>query len=58
MLDTNRMFTLRQVADHGSITAAAEALGYTTSAISQQIAKLEKSGTTAPGAARARHRAD
>src|SRR6185312_10938485 len=42
MLDTNRMFTLRQVADHGSITAAAEALGYTTSAISQQIAKLEK----------------
>src|SRR6476620_2643995 len=42
MLDTNRMFTLRQVAEHGSITAAAEALGYTTSAISQQIAKLEK----------------
>ena len=39
---TNRMFTLREVAAHGSITAAAEALGYTTSAISQQIAKLEK----------------
>ncbi|KQY06837.1 LysR family transcriptional regulator [Mycobacterium sp. Root135] len=41
-MDTNRMFTLREVAAHGSITAAAEALGYTTSAISQQIAKLEK----------------
>lgn len=41
-MDTNRMFTLREVAVHGSITAAAEALGYTTSAISQQIAKLEK----------------
>jgi molybdate transport repressor ModE-like protein len=42
VLDTNRMFTLREVATHGSITAAAEALGYTTSAVSQQIAKLEK----------------
>lgn len=41
-MDTNRMFTLREVAAHGSITAAAEALGYTTSAVSQQIAKLEK----------------
>ncbi len=36
------MFTLREVAAHGSITAAADALGYTTSAVSQQIAKLEK----------------
>lgn len=36
------MFTLREVAVHGSITAAADALGYTTSAVSQQIAKLEK----------------
>lgn len=42
MLDMNRLFTLREVAQHGSITAAAEALGYTTSAVSQQIAKLEK----------------
>lgn len=42
VLDTNRMFTLREVAAYGSITAAAEALGYTTSAVSQQIAKLEK----------------
>lgn len=42
MLDTNRMFTLREVATYGSITAAADALGYTTSAVSQQIAKLEK----------------
>ena len=42
MLDTARMFTLRTVAAHGSITAAASALGYTTSAVSQQIAKLEK----------------
>jgi DNA-binding transcriptional LysR family regulator len=36
------MFTLREVATYGSITAAADALGYTTSAVSQQIAKLEK----------------
>ncbi|MBU8811558.1 LysR family transcriptional regulator [Mycolicibacterium goodii] len=36
------MFTLREVGAHGSITAAADALGYTTSAVSQQIAKLEK----------------
>ncbi|MGV9864327.1 LysR family transcriptional regulator [Rhodococcus koreensis] len=42
MLDTTRMFTLCEVAKHGSITAAAAALGYTTSAVSQQIAKLEK----------------
>ncbi|ULN46240.1 LysR substrate-binding domain-containing protein [Mycolicibacterium goodii] len=41
-MDTNRMFTLREVGAHGSITAAADALGYTTSAVSQQIAKLEK----------------
>ncbi len=42
MLDPHRMFTLCAVATHGSITAAAESLGYTTSAVSQQIAKLEK----------------
>lgn len=42
MLDTTRMFALREVAEHGSLTAAAAALGYTTSAVSQQIAKLEK----------------
>jgi len=41
-LDVGRMMTLLEVADHGSITAAAEAMGYTTSAVSQQIGKLEK----------------
>lgn len=42
VLDAARMFTLCEVARRGSITAAATALGYTTSAVSQQIAKLEK----------------
>ncbi|MBJ8337311.1 LysR family transcriptional regulator [Antrihabitans sp. YC3-6] len=41
MLDPVRLFTLCEVAEQGSITAAAAALGYTTSAVSQQIGKLE-----------------
>ncbi|MGZ4201992.1 MAG: LysR family transcriptional regulator, partial [Thermoleophilaceae bacterium] len=42
MLDVRRMRILREVAAHGSFSAAAEALAYTQSAISQQIAALER----------------
>jgi DNA-binding transcriptional LysR family regulator len=41
MLNVNRLKVLKEVADHGSFSAAAEALSYTQSAISQQIAALE-----------------
>lgn len=40
-LDVRRMLLLAEVAQHGSLTAAAQALSYTTSAVSQQISKLE-----------------
>src|SRR4051812_34610252 len=42
MLDTRRLLVLREVAAHGSVTGAAEALGYTPSAVSQQLAALER----------------
>jgi DNA-binding transcriptional LysR family regulator len=42
MLDVRRMRVLREVAKHGSFSAAADALSYTQSAVSQQIAALEK----------------
>jgi DNA-binding transcriptional LysR family regulator len=42
MLDLSRLGVLKAVAAHGSITRAATALGYTPSAVSQQIAKLER----------------
>jgi DNA-binding transcriptional LysR family regulator len=42
MLDVRRMQVLRAVVTTGSITAAATNLGYTPSAISQQVAGLEK----------------
>jgi DNA-binding transcriptional LysR family regulator len=42
MLDVRRMQILRAVVGNGSMTAAAEQLGYTPSAISQQVAVLEK----------------
>jgi DNA-binding transcriptional LysR family regulator len=42
MLDVRRMKILREVAAHGSFSAAAESLSYTQSAISQQIAALER----------------
>ncbi|MEV5967097.1 LysR family transcriptional regulator [Kribbella sp. NPDC051952] len=42
MLDVRRMQILRAVVSSGSVTAAAGNLGYTPSAISQQIATLEK----------------
>jgi DNA-binding transcriptional LysR family regulator len=42
MLDVRRMRVLREVALQGSIAAAAEALSYTPSAVSQQLATLER----------------
>jgi DNA-binding transcriptional LysR family regulator len=42
MLDVRRLQVLRAVVTSGSVTAAAAHLGYTPSAISQQIAALEK----------------
>lgn len=42
MLDVRRLRVLREVARHGSFTAAAAALSYTASAVSQQIAALER----------------
>lgn len=46
MLDVKRMRILKEVSDHGSFSAAAEALSYTQSAISQQIAALEREAGT------------
>src|SRR5919197_1264146 len=40
-MDVKRMFLLADVARHGSITAAAHALAYTPSAVSQQIQSLD-----------------
>jgi DNA-binding transcriptional LysR family regulator len=42
MLDVRRLRVLREVAARGSFSAAAEALSYTQSAVSQQIAALER----------------
>ncbi|MDT0341211.1 LysR family transcriptional regulator [Streptomyces litchfieldiae] len=42
MLDVRRMQVLRAVITSGSVTAAAANLGYTPSAVSQQVAALEK----------------
>src|SRR5215213_4271417 len=42
MLDVRRMRVLREVAIRGSFSAAAEALSFTQSAVSQQIAALER----------------
>lgn len=46
MLDLGRLRALHAVAVHGSVGAAASVLGYTPSAISQQIAKLERETRT------------
>ncbi|MBW5482546.1 LysR family transcriptional regulator [Streptomyces bambusae] len=46
MLDLSRLRALHAVAVHGSVAAAAAALGYTPSAVSQQIAKLERETRT------------
>src|SRR3712207_6598662 len=42
MVDVRRLRVLREVAARGSFSAAAEALSYTQSAVSQQIAALER----------------
>jgi molybdate transport repressor ModE-like protein len=42
MLDVKRLRILREVAERGSFSAAADALNLTQSAVSQQIASLEK----------------
>src|ERR671912_82901 len=42
MLDVRRMRVLREVAARGSFSAAAEALSFTQSAVSQQVAALER----------------
>ena len=47
MIDVKRLRVLREVAQQGSFSAAGEALGYTQSAVSQQIAAFEReTGTT------------
>src|SRR5689334_19348468 len=46
MLDLGRMKALHAVAVHGTVGAAAEVLGYTPSAVSQQITKLERETRT------------
>jgi molybdate transport repressor ModE-like protein len=47
VLNLERLRVLQAVATHGSVTAAAAELHVTTSAVSQQLAKLEReSGTT------------
>lgn len=42
MLDVRRMRVLREVATRGSFSAAAESLSFTQSAVSQQVAALER----------------
>jgi DNA-binding transcriptional LysR family regulator len=42
MLDVRRMRVLREVALRGSLAGAAKALSFTPSAVSQQVAKLER----------------
>lgn len=42
MLDLRRLRALQAVVETGSVTAAAEAVGYTPSAVSQHVARLER----------------
>src|ERR671934_2125062 len=46
MLDPRRLRVLREVAARGSFTAAARALAFTQSAVSQQLAALERQAGT------------
>ncbi|TWD82268.1 DNA-binding transcriptional LysR family regulator [Kribbella amoyensis] len=46
MIELGRLRALHAVAVHGSIGTAADALGYTPSAVSQQLAKLERETRT------------
>ncbi|RJQ69599.1 LysR family transcriptional regulator [Pseudonocardiaceae bacterium YIM PH 21723] len=47
MLDVRRLQVLRAVVSSGSVTAAAANLGYTPSAVSQQLSTLEREAGTA-----------
>lgn len=42
MIELTALVSLQAVATHGSVVAAAEALGFTPSAVSQQVKRLEK----------------
>ena len=42
MLDVRRLRLLRELAERGTVTAVAQALSYTPSAVSQQLAALER----------------
>ena len=42
MIDLAALASLRAVDTHGSVVAAADALGYTPSAVSQQVKRLER----------------
>ena len=44
MIDVRRLRVLRALADHGTVSAAAQALHLTPSAVSQQLAALEREG--------------
>lgn len=46
MLDLHRLRLLKELADRGTIAAAAAALGYTPSAVSQQLSALEREAGT------------
>lgn len=46
MLDTHKLLMLRAIAAEGSIAAAARQLGYTRSAVSQQVSALERAAGT------------
>src|ERR1035438_3482444 len=47
MLDLHRLRLLKEFAERGTIAATAAALGYTPSAVSQQLAALEREAGTA-----------
>src|SRR5262245_15258142 len=54
MLDVRRLRVLREVAAHGSFSAAADALSFTQPAVSRQIATLEAEAGAALGGRGAR----
>ena len=59
-MDTRQLQTFVEVVDRGSFSAAADALGVTQPAVSQQIPSLERAigrrSSTAPAVARPRRR--
>jgi DNA-binding transcriptional LysR family regulator len=48
MLDLHRLRLLQEFSARGSIARTAAVLGYTPSAVSQQLAALEREAGTAP----------